>query len=206
MRQVSRARAEELAARQNRDDGPVDVVAAVRAAEWEIWAAWLLGEDPAAAINLLPHGQRQKWLQWIEHQHGLRKGRGRSACHALGRWSWISSAATARKVSQGSALYVVSRGRLRLRIELDLAVSDARSTVAGLCFQRACKRLWIRKRLPDRSHPLHCGCPVAIEPVTLERDVPSPRGMRRRWWPRDAEIPCPDWRGAALGLEEGEQL
>ncbi len=55
-------------------------------------------------------------------------------------------------------------------------------------------------------HPPMCGCPVAWQPLTLERDVPSPRGMRRRWWPREAEIACPDWRGAALGLEEGEQL
>ena len=26
-------------------------------------------------------------------------------------------------------------------------------------------------------------------------------GQPLRWWPRDLEIPCPDWREAALGLE-----
>lgn len=203
MRICSRARADELAARQNQEGGPVDVVAAVRAAEWDIWAAWLLGEDPAPAIDLLPIGQRPAWGEWREawHRRARRLSEGRR--HALDRWHWVSGAATARKVSEGSALYVVSRGRLRLRIELDLglsAISGRGGTPAGLVFARNIQ--------PSRpcSHPRSCGCPVAFEPVTLGRDVPSPRGMRRRWWPRDAEIACPDWRTTALGLEEGEQL
>lgn len=206
MRFVSRARADELAARQ--EDGPVDVVAAVRAAEWDIWAAWLLGEDPAAAVHLLPHGQRQKWLMWTERWHGRARLLPEGHRCALDRWHWVSGAAIAGKVSEGSALYVASRGRLRLRIELDLATSDVRPNLRhayhGLCFARHCDRL--TRSIPAGNHPIRCGCAVAFEPLTLERDVPSPRGMRRRWWPRDAEVPCPDWRGAALGLEEGEQL
>ena len=181
-----------------------DVVAAVRAQDWDLWAAWLLGEDPAPALEHLPPKTRTaygEWLEkWYKRAHELPEG---LRC-ALDRWHWVSGAAVARSVSTGSALYVVSRGRLRLRIDLDISTSvlgrsgRAASLASGLRFARLCTRE-SRYATPDRSHPLRCGCPIAFEPLTLEQDVPSPRGMRRRWWPRAAEIPCPDWRGAAEG-------
>lgn len=199
MRQVSRARAEELALRQ--EDGPVDVVAAVRAADWDIWAAWLLGEDPSLAVNLLPAGQRQRWLCWVETWRRRAGARPEYRRAALDRWHWVSGAPVARKISEGSALYVVSRGRLRLRIELDARLSSVASPKysAGLVFKR--------RSVPGRKSHLtcgdqrSCGCPVMFRPVTLDEDVPSPRGMRRRWWPLDVELPCPDWRGTALGFD-----
>lgn len=175
---------------------PVDVVAVVRAPDWDVWAAWLAGEDPEEAVAGLTPGKRAVWDGWTGKWRRMAKGRGPGARHALGSWDWVSCAPAARLVSPGSALYVVSRGRLRLRIPLDVGKSVPGSRAhdaTGLQFERTCHGCARR-----------CGCPVAIEPVTLDQDVPSPRGMRRRWWPREIERPCPDWRGRALGLE-GDQ-
>ena len=188
------------------DSGPVDLVAAVRAADWEIWVAWLLGEDPWPVIERLPPARRLPWGAYVERwqrwAHRLPEGHR----HAHGRWHWVSGAAVARRFEPGSALYVVSRRRLRMRIELDVSTSSPGRrgrNHTGLRFRRRCDAIEIPSPL---THPWGCGCPVAWQPLTLERDVPSPRGMRRSWWPREAEIACPDWREAALGLEEGEQL
>ena len=181
------------------DSGPVDLVAAVRAPDWEIWVAWLLGEDPWPVIERLPPARRIQWGAYVERwqrwAHRLPEGHR----YAHGRWHWVSGAAVARRFEPGSALYVVSRGRLRMRIEIDARSSSAGtrgSAHAGLRFARRCDTLDLP---PPLTHPLGCGCPVAWRPLTLERDVPSPRGMRRRWWPREAEIACPDWREAAEG-------
>ena len=183
---------------------PVDVVAVVRAPEWEVWAAWLAGEDPGPAIAGLTAGQRPRWDRWIEIWRRDAARRPPGARHALGGgWHWVSGAPSARRVSPGSALYVLSRRRLRLRIPLDVGNSFLAGCqgVTALRFERRCDL-----SLPPAAgaHPLRCGCPVAIEPVTLDQDAPSPRGMRPRWWPREIERPCPDWRGAALGLEGGQ--
>ena len=176
---------------------PVDVAAVVRAPEWEIWAAWLLGEDPGPAIARLTLGQRPQWAEYIEKWHRRAAKRPAGSMHALGRWHWVSGAPVAGRVEPGSALYVLSRRRLRLRIPLDYRNSDLGSRSfgpSGLVFRRNC--------YPCCTGPTAvCGCPVAFEAVTLDQDLPSPRGMRRRWWPREIERPCPDWRDAALGLE-----
>lgn len=187
------------------EPGPVDAVAAVRAAEWEIWVAWLLGESPASAFDRMDlpsgHPTRCRWSEYSQrwYRRTFRRPPG-SSC-ALDSYGWVTGAAVAWRLEPGSALYVVARRRLRLRIELDIDASVLGSpgrSHSGLRFARRCD--------PDLPgpHRTGCGCEVKFEPVTLERDAPSPRGMRRRWWPRDLEIPCPDWKGAALGLEDGE--
>lgn len=188
------------------EPGPIDVVAAVRAAEWEIWTAWLLGEDPWSAFDRMDlpsgHPTRCRWAEWSEWQSRRMKGRSSRSCYALGSYAWVTGAAVARRLEPGSALYVVARRRLRLRIELDIDVSVLGSpgrTHSGLRFARRCESA------RPGPHRTGCGCAVRFEPVTIDADAPSPRGMRRRWWPRDLEIPCPDWREVALGLEPEER-
>lgn len=186
-----------------REPGPVDVVAAVRTAEWEIWVAWLLGENPWTAFDRMDlpsgHPTRCRWRDWSESQWRRMKGRPPGSSCALDSYGWVTGAAVARRLEPGSALYVVARRRLRLRIELDIDASVLGSrgrAHSGLRFARRCD--------PARPgpHRTRCGCEVRFEPITIDADAPSPRGMRRRWWPRELEVPCPDWRGAALGLEE----
>ena len=185
-----------------REPGPIDVVAAVRAAEWEIWVAWMLGECPHSAFDRmgLPSGHptRCRWADYSARWHRRTFRRPPGSSFALDHWQWVTGAAVARRLEPGSALYVVSRRRLRLRIELDiersLLGSPGRSH-SGLRFARRCD-----PALPG-PHRVMCGCEVKYEPVTIDADAPSPRGMRRRWWPRELEIPCPDWREAAVGAE-----
>ncbi|MYE06691.1 MAG: hypothetical protein F4Y04_05630 [Chloroflexi bacterium] len=74
-----------------------------------------------------------------------------------------------------------------------------RRIAAGVRFKRRCESS--RRPPAPSAHPQGCSCPFAAMPLTLERDAPSPRGMRRRWWPRGTEIACPDRHEAALGID-----
>ena len=199
MRLATRARAEELSAFAGEPE-PVDAVSAVRQGEWGIWAAWLLGENPRPAVAAESHAVRCAWNEWMTDWERLAHPRPEDRRCALSYWhrcgldfQWKSGSAVTRKLRRGSALYIVSRGRLRLRIELaEIMTRRHRGRTDG----------WLRfkRRGTCRCADGICGCPVAFEPLTLDRDAPSPRGMRRRWWPRELEIPCPDWREAALGV------
>ena len=111
--------------------------------------------------------------------------------------AWWSRAKLARQAERGSRLYICSRGRLRLWVALqpinplwfktDQEVEDGRGLWIPLCI--------------DASPP---GGGSWWQPVTLDAAMPGFRGLRRRWWSREMEIPCPDWKGAALGLEPEE--
>ena len=140
-----------------------------------------------------------EWEGWLRGESGS----GGPETVADPRWAdgeaaWWSRAKLARKAGRGSRLYVCCRGRLRLWIALRPVGMPFETDQEG----RDERGLWIPLCI-DGSPP--DGGPW-WQPVTIEADMPGFRGLRRRWWPRDAEIPCPDWRGAALGLGEGESL
>lgn len=102
---------------------------------------------------------------------------------ALGeeRAVWVAGPPDGERVRPGSMLYVCSGGRLRCRAE----ISDVRPG----------RGIWRGTAVFYRRAPL--------VPVTLAADTPAFRGLRRRWWPRNAELPCPDWLGDATGWREG---
>ncbi len=140
-----------------------------------------------------------EWEDWLRGESGS----GGPETVADPRWvsgeaAWWSRAKLARKVERGSRLYVCCRGRLRLWVALRPIGNPFETDQEG----RDERGLWIPLCI-DGAPP---GGGPWWQPVTIEAGMPGFRGLRRRWWPRDAEIACPDWRTSALGLEEGEQL
>ena len=109
--------------------------------------------------------------------------------------AWWSRAKLARKVERGSRLYICCRGRLRLWVALR-PIGKFRETCQEGRDERG---LWIPLCI-DGSPP---GGGPWWQPVTLDADIRGFRGLRRRWWPRESEIACPDWREAAEGLAGG---
>lgn len=137
-----------------------------------------------------------EWEGWCSGEEGC-GGPETNGPDPGGEAAWWSRAKLARQAERGSRLYICSRGRLRLWIALQ--------PVSPLWFKTAQevedgRGLWIPLCI-DASPP---GGGPWWQPVTVEADIRGFRGLRRRWWPREAEIACPDWREAALGLEEGE--
>ena len=138
-----------------------------------------------------------EWEQWLSGESGS----GGPETVADPRWvdgnaAWWSRAKLARKVERASRLYVCCRGRLRLWIalrpignpfETDQEGRDGRGLWIPLCIDGA----------PPDGGPWW-------QPVTIKADMPGFRGLRRRWWARDLERPCPDWQDAALGIEPWE--
>lgn len=86
-------------------------------------------------------------------------------------WGWFTQHSLIRKIHEGDRFYVVAHGRLR---------GFAPVT---------------RVHLSDRGGAI-CreGGGVA---VTIDEAIPGFRGLRERWWPREQEIPFPDWRAVA---------
>lgn len=95
--------------------------------------------------------------------------------------AWWSRHPLALRVSRGSRFYVVSEGRLRLYVTLSIGVRHG--TGDG----------WV-PLMVDAARPGETG----IVPVTLDCDVRGFRGLRRRWWPYEAERAFPDWRTAGV--------
>ena len=176
MRAVSRARAEEL----------------------EL-AASAFGAD-AGPPDFVATVRAPEWEDWLRGEAGSGGpgAAGDDPRRVSGEAAWWSRAKLARKVERGSRLYVCCRGRLRLWIALQPIGKFFETAQEG----RNERGLWIPLCI-DGAPP--DGGPW-WQPVTIEADMPGFRGLRRRWWPREAEIRCPDWRTSALGLEEGEQL
>jgi hypothetical protein len=81
-------------------------------------------------------------------------------------WGWFTEHSFKRLIQPGDRFYVVAHGRLR-----------GYSLVTGI---------WggaiVRK-----------GGAVAI---TIPEPIAGFRGLRKRWWDREAEIPFPDWQTA----------
>ena len=134
-------------------------------------------DGPADLVGTVRMGTWRRWVAEAEDPEFW----------AVGGAVWYSRHALARRAARGSRFYVVSEGRLRLYVTL---------SGHGL-------------RQPERWIPLIVAPAPAgetgIVPVTLDSDIRGFRGLRRRWWGCAAERPCPDWKGAALGLDEGER-
>ena len=139
-----------------------------------------MSDEPVDLVGTVRMGE---WAEWV----------GEAAAHWTSRRPviWWSRHALARRAAAGSRFYVVSEGRLRC-----YAVLGRRQERIA----RRCPRgEWV-PLCPEAPPPGETG----IVPVTVDGGIRGFRGLRRRWWPREIERPCPDWQGAALGLEEGE--
>ena len=136
-----------------------------------------------------------EWEQWLCDWPWIEGDPRADAGSLAGEPAWWSRAKLARKVERGSRLYICCRGRLRLWVALRPIGKHYETAQEG----RDERGLWIPLCI-DGSPP---GGGPWWQPVTIDADIPGFRGLRRRWWPRESEIACPDWREAAEGLAGG---
>lgn len=86
-------------------------------------------------------------------------------------WTWITHHHSMRQlIRPGDRFYVVAHGRLRGWAPVTRIVANC-----------ICRR----------------GGAVAC---TISEAIPGFRGLRERWWPRETEIPFPDWKTAGVDL------
>lgn len=88
-----------------------------------------------------------------------------------GEWSWYTGHSYRGLIKPGERFYVVAHGRLR-----GYAIVTSLMPAAI-----------VRK-----------GGAVAC---TIDEHIPGFRGLRKRWWPREAEHPFPDWQTAGVGIK-----
>jgi hypothetical protein len=79
-------------------------------------------------------------------------------------WGWFSQHSFVRRIRPGDRFYVVAHGKLRGWAPV--------TRVQSGCICR-------------RGNAVGC---------TITMPIPGFRGLRERWWPREAEIPFPDWK------------
>lgn len=89
-------------------------------------------------------------------------------------WGWYTRHSFARLIEPGDRFYVVAWGRLRGWAPVT-RVQDDGSGGYVIC---------------RRGGAVACTIPPAI---------PGFRGLEKRWWPREAENPFPDWQTAGVG-------
>lgn len=95
-------------------------------------------------------------------------------------WGWWTSHRRARLIRPGDRFYVVAHGLLRGYAPVTRLQTN-----------------------PNGSHVI-CRKGGAVA-VTIDKPIPGFRGLEERWWPRDSEVPFPDWqtRGVTLDRKKG---
>lgn len=110
------------------------------------------------------------WFAWIDEGDAADSPYARPWDGQARYHFWV--AAVGPSVVPGDRVYVVSHGRLR-----------GYAPLVGI--ERPC----VLNRY--RACLLREGGAAA---VTIPDPIPGFRGIRYRWWPREAEVPFPDWR------------
>lgn len=104
------------------------------------------------------------WHEWIA------EGDAAGLPESGEEWGWWTGSRMIRDIKVGDRFYVVSHGLLR-GYSLVTRVHLSPDGVGGaIC---------------------RMGGGVA---VSIDQTVPGFRGLRRRWWDRDAEYPFPNWQ------------
>lgn len=85
-------------------------------------------------------------------------------------WGWYTGHSFIQRIEVGERFYVVAHRRLR-----------GYAIVTGFVLNAAGRRVAICRR-------------EGAIPVTLLDPVPGFRGLRKRWWSYEDEIPFPDWK------------
>jgi hypothetical protein len=104
------------------------------------------------------------WTQWIA------EGDAAGDAESGKEWGWYTEDRRALLAEPGDRFYVVAHGKLR-----------------GWAPIVAVRRPHMRRE----SVICRRGGAVA---VTLAAPIPGFRGLRKRWWQREEELPFPDWR------------
>jgi hypothetical protein len=86
---------------------------------------------------------------------------------------WFTKSRAVLKLHSGDRLYIVCNGKLRGWAPIVRIISDSSNTEFGI----------VRRR----------GGAVAC---TISEEIPGFRGLRKRWWDRDDEVPFPNWKDA----------
>lgn len=104
------------------------------------------------------------WLEWIA------EGDAAGEPESGQEYEWHTGSRLIAKINEGDRFYVVAHGRLRGWAPV-LSVHSDDSYPGGFIVRGA--------------RAVAC---------TLDAPVPGFRGLRQRWWPRESELPFPEWR------------
>ena len=110
------------------------------------------------------------WIEWIA------EGDAAGLPESGEEWGWWTNHSLIRLIQPGDRFYVVAHGRLR-----------GWAPVTRV------------HRAPDGQGGAICRRGNAVA-CTIPEPIPGFRGLRKRWWPRGAEMPFPDWKTAGVGL------
>lgn len=115
-------------------------------------------------VDLVGTCPQHFWREWIA------EGDAAGDPYTGEEWGWYTGSPRIRKIEVGDRFYVVAHGMLRGYAPVT-RVRLSEKHVGGVI----CRR----------------GGGVA---VTIPEAIPGFRGLRERWWPREAEIAFEDWK------------
>ena len=115
-------------------------------------------------VDLVGTCPKDFWHEWIA------EGDAAGDPETGEEWGWWTEHSFITKIQPGDRFYVVAHGRLRGWAPVTRVHRPMMREGGAIC----------RK-----------GGGVAC---TIPEPIPGFRGLRVRWWPREAEIPFPDWK------------
>lgn len=119
-------------------------------------------------MDLVGTCPKNLWKKWIE------EGDAAGDNYTGTEWAWFTKSRVTLKLQKGDRFYVVCNGKLR---GYALVTRVFCPLVEGGPVFAICRR----------------GGAVA---VTIPETIPGFRGLRKRWWEREQEVPFPDWKEA----------
>lgn len=120
-------------------------------------------------VDLVGTCPKDFWLEWIA------EGDAAGDLETGEEWGWYTHHSLIRKINPGDRFYVVAHGWLR---------GWAPVTAIG------------RNTLGD---PVYIGRRGGAVACTIDEVIPGFRGLRERWWAREAEVPFPEWKTWGVG-------
>lgn len=90
-------------------------------------------------------------------------------------YAWWTRSRIVLKLQPGDRFYVVANGKLRGWAPVVRIIQNPDSGGIYECEFGICRK----------------GAAVA---VTIPEEIPGFRGLRKRWWEREQEVPFPNWR------------
>lgn len=115
-------------------------------------------------VDLVGTCPKDFWAEWIA------EGDAAGEPYSGEEWGWYTHHSLIRKIGLGDRFYVVAHGMLR-----------GWAPVTGILRNDFGDPVAIGRR----GDAVACTIPIAI---------PGFRGLRERWWHREAEVPFPNWK------------
>jgi hypothetical protein len=104
------------------------------------------------------------WLEWIA------EGDAAGDPETGEEWGWWTEHSLIAKIGPGDRFYVVAHGKLRGWSPVTRVHRPMMREAGAIC---------------RRGNGVAC---------TIPESITGFRGLRVRWWPREIEVPFPDWR------------